>query len=295
MKPRPNKIFSQLEARLASRDLDLAIGVLYQRGILTTEHRRGRDGIQLKAQLPKGFRFDKLATEIRAWEKDFVGRKVFRALKERKIRDQRWIEKYQRMLKPFPLLQKHPSRLMVDPRGILPSRKASDTLYIQSGLAFGTGTHTTTQLAAELLSEALEGLKCPSVLDMGCGTGILAMVSRRLGAAKVLAVDNDPEALVVARENLDINQIRGVQLQENLKGVKTKFPVIVSNIVLNVLLELRPLLVARLAKGGSLILTGLLYRDRDEILRAYRGLRCRKAVNRKGWTAFLFENRRAAP
>lgn len=243
----------------------------------------------LKAQLPKGFRFPKLASEIRSWERDIVGRKVFRSLKKRKIRDQRWIDKYQRLLKPFPLLKKHPMHLMVDPRGILPSRKEPNTLYIQSGLAFGTGTHTTTQLAAELLAEALDGLKRPAVLDMGCGTGILAMVARRLGAEKILAVDNDPEALVVARENLDINQIRGVSLQENLKGVKTKFPVIVSNIILKALLELRPLLLARLPKGGKLILTGLLYRDRDEILKAYRNLQCRKTVNRKGWTAFLFE------
>lgn len=281
--------FQQLEAELSPRDLDLAIGLLYQWGIATTQTRRRRGGVQLSAELPKGFRYAAFRRSVQRWERTEGGRRVFRKLRRRLIRDRSWIEKYQRYLRPFTLL---PAAIaggpwVVDPRGTIPKRRDPKALYIEAGLAFGTGTHTTTRLAAEFLAETMAKSPAASVLDLGCGTGILAMVARKLGARRVVAVDNDPEALRVARENFRRNGLRGIALHAELEEVSGRFPLIVSNIGLNVLVELQAALSRRLAPGGLLILTGLLYKDRKALRRAYRGLKLVRAENRLGWSAFL--------
>ncbi len=284
--PRP---FPQLEAELAPNDLDLAIGLLYQWGISSSQTRRRRSGMQLSAELPKGFRFEAFRKAVLRWERARGGKKVFRKLRRRLIRDRSWVRKYQRALRPFVLL---PASVpggpwIVDPRGKVPRRRDPKTLYIEAGLAFGTGTHTTTRLAAEYLAEAMENSETGSVLDLGCGTGILAMVARKLGSKRVVAADNDPEALAVAKENFRRNGVRGIALHGGLEEVSGRFPLIVSNIGLNVLVELQSALVRKLAPGGRLILTGLLYKDRRALRRAYRGLKLVRSENRRGWSIFF--------
>lgn len=286
--------FAVLQAEISPKDLDLATGLLYRFGIGTTQTRRRRDGLHLSAELPKGFRFAAFSQAIRRWEAQPEGKKIFKRLRRKKIRNLSWVEKYQKFLKPFLLLpcsEDFPAGIRVDPRGEIPKRRDPNTLYIEAGLAFGTGTHSTTRLASELLAEAISLANPREVLDLGCGTGILAMVARKLGAKTVSAVDNDPEALGVAMENLERNGIKGVKLMSSMKTLKTRFPVIVSNIGLNVLVELQPQLHKRLAAGGFLVLTGLLYKDHRELLRAYRALHLIKVKNRLGWSAFLFKNR----
>ncbi|MFO1462227.1 MAG: 50S ribosomal protein L11 methyltransferase [bacterium] len=280
--------FRQLEIELAPRAVDPTLGFLYRFGISSTEVLRRRAGTLLRAEVPKGFPFADFSRQLRDWERQAFARKVFKKLRLREVRDLSWIAKYKKFLAPFPLLEApaaEAKRLWVDPRGKLPAKPRPDTLYIEAGLAFGTGTHTTTQLAAELLAAALQGKKRSAVLDLGCGTGILAMAAKRLGAGKTVAVDIDPEALAVARENFRRNRQGSITLRKDLAGLRGRFPIIVSNIGLQVLLDLRPQLLRRLAPGGTLILTGLLYRDCDELLRAYRSLRLRRRINRKGWTA----------
>ncbi|MCC6273403.1 MAG: 50S ribosomal protein L11 methyltransferase [Deltaproteobacteria bacterium] len=284
--PRP---FHQLEVELAPRDLDLAIGLLYQWGILSSQTRRLRAGTLLSAELPKGFRFEAFRKAVLRWERARDGKKVFRKLRRRMIRDRSWVRKYQRTLRPFALL---PASVpggpwTVDPRGTTPQRRDPKTLYIEAGLAFGTGTHTTTRLAAEFLAEAMIKFGADSVLDLGCGTGILAMVARKLGAKRIVAVDNDPEALAVAKENFRRNGVRGIALRTDLEKVSGRFPMIVSNIGLNVLVELQSSLVRKLVPSGLLILTGLLYKDGKALRRAYRGLKLLRFENRRGWSIFL--------
>ncbi len=287
------RTFQQIEAELAPKDLDLALGFLYQWGIASTSFKRKRNGAQLHAEVPKGFPFARFSRALRDYENSSSGRKLFQKLRLRKIRDLSWIEKYKQFLRHFALLSPKNGTgpaLWVDPRGNEIRSPKADTIYIEAGLAFGTGTHTTTQLASEELALALQDRPGASVLDLGCGTAILAMVAKKLGAGNTVAIDNDPEALRVARENLDRNRVRGVRLQSDLGSLRAKFPVIVSNIGLKVLLELRPKILQLLAPGGTLILTGLLYRDCDELIRAYRRLRPQKRINRRGWAAVVFNS-----
>ena len=292
MKFTPRKCYFQLEAELSIRDLDLATGLLYQWGIATTRTHRARRGIFLSAELPDGFSFQGFRKNLRIWERGPAGRKLFKKLRRHQIRDRSWVEKYQKFLRPFILLPAgksgHPG-IRVDPRGRLPATRDPHTLYIQAGLAFGTGTHATTRMATEILAQVLTPKAAASVLDVGCGTGILAMAANKLGAKRIMAVDNDPEAIQVAQQNFSRNRIRGVALSKNLPELRRKFSVIVSNIGLNTLVELRQELIQRLTAKGRLILTGLLYKDRQELTRTYRGLRLVRIENRLGWSAFLFE------
>jgi len=283
-----------LEARVSRRDWDLALGLLYQLGVTTTEQRRPRGRYALSAQLPATSAAKSLLRDLSRLEREQLGRRIFHDRRIRQIRTGGWARKYLRHLRPFRLL---PSQLVqaseplwIDPRGRLLRRRHANTLYIESSLAFGTGSHTTTRLASRLLAKALAlAPKRASVLDVGCGTGILAMVAKTLGAGPVDAVDNDPEALRVARHNFRANRIRGIGLGSTLIPLRRKYSVVVSNIGLNVLLELRPALLRRLAKEAYLILTGLLYRDGAELLRAYRGLKLLEKCNEGGWTAVMFQ------
>ena len=136
-------------------------------------------------------------------------------------------------------------------------------LSLDPGMAFGTGGHETTRLCLEQLEKVLlcrPSAHPASVLDLGTGSGILAMAAARLGAGSVCAVDIDPEAVEVARENMAINGLAeriecSTAPLETLDGT---FDVILANILAEELVRLAPKLTSRLACGGVLILSGIL-------------------------------------
>ena len=130
-------------------------------------------------------------------------------------------------------------------------------------MAFGTGGHETTRLCLEVLEGIMDGMPTmlsPSVLDLGTGSGILAMAAVQLGAGRVLAVDIDPQAVEVARDNLSVNGLAeqvelGTTPLESLSG---SFDIILANILAEELVRLSPYLTERLAPGGMLVLSGIL-------------------------------------
>jgi len=139
-------------------------------------------------------------------------------------------------------------------------------IQLDPGLAFGTGSHPTTHLCLEWLAESLP--QGATVLDYGCGSGILAIAARKLGAGRTLAVDIDEQAVQATRDNAGNN---GVELRAMLPdaldaGVSD---VVVANILSNPLKVLAPMLTKRVAPGGSLVLSGVLERQTDEVVQAY--------------------------
>lgn len=136
-------------------------------------------------------------------------------------------------------------------------------IRIDPGMAFGTGGHETTRLCLEMLEGVMEGeplLTVPSLLDLGTGSGILAMAASLLGAGRILALDIDPDAIVVARENLALNQLSD-QIECGtvpLESLAEHFDIILANILAEELVRLAPYLTACLSPGGSLILSGIL-------------------------------------
>ena len=142
-------------------------------------------------------------------------------------------------------------------------------VVLDPGMAFGTGTHPTTALCLAGLDALLAAAPGADVLDVGTGSGLLAIAARKLGAGRVAATENDPIALRVAEENAQRN---GVALELHLappSAVPGTFPVVVANILANTLVELAPQISARLAPGGTLLLSGILAGQEEEVRSAY--------------------------
>ena len=143
---------------------------------------------------------------------------------------------------------------------------------LDPGLAFGSGTHPTTALCLRWLDQlAGEGnLGGASVLDFGCGSGILALAALKLGAAKAIGVDNDPQALLATFDNAERNGV-GERLAVYLPQDEpiTTYPVVVANILASALDALAGTLAARVAPGGCIALSGILHGQEDELLIRY--------------------------
>ncbi len=142
------------------------------------------------------------------------------------------------------------------------------SIILDPGLAFGTGSHPTTSLCIEWLAET--DLKGKTVIDYGCGSGILAMVAALLGAKKVYAVDIDPQAILAANENIKRNKLEGT-IETGLVD-QTDLPIadiLVANILMNPLKELVDRFSALTKSGGHIVLSGLLHVQAEECLAAY--------------------------
>lgn len=151
----------------------------------------------------------------------------------------------------------------------LPSAGVHDgvvRIELDPGLAFGTGSHPTTHLCLEWLSEHLRGGE--TVLDYGCGSGILAIAARLLGAGDTWAVDIDEQAVLSTQNNAAVNQVvLNACLPDGLTAGARQ--VVVANILSNPLKVLAPMLSSRVAVGGSLVLSGVLERQATEVAQAY--------------------------
>jgi len=145
----------------------------------------------------------------------------------------------------------------------------SDAVVVRldPGLAFGTGTHPTTALCLEALAR-LE-LAGKSVVDYGCGSGLLAIAALKLGAAIVTAVDLDAQALTASRDNARRNGVDAALLTQSPDAPISPADCVVANILAGTLIELRPVLSAACKAGGELLLSGILRAQAAEVAKAY--------------------------
>ncbi|MEJ2033133.1 MAG: 50S ribosomal protein L11 methyltransferase [Deltaproteobacteria bacterium] len=168
-------------------------------------------------------------------------------------------------------------------------------IELDPGMAFGTGLHASTRLALELIEDCLPPSVAESmlVLDVGTGTGILAMACSLLGASRVVAIDNDPDAVQAAIENVSRNRLQKIVEVSGRDLLETKGPfhLVIANIIHNTLVELAPMLCRLVANRGSLILAGILQGEQEgSILATYRafGFASTRILYREEWAAFLF-------
>jgi ribosomal protein L11 methyltransferase len=144
--------------------------------------------------------------------------------------------------------------------------RARHVVRIDPGLAFGTGSHPTTRLMLRFLQGTLRGGE--RVLDFGCGSGILAIAAAKLGASHVDAVDIDPQAVIVTRDNARANQVVvNAALPEDLAA--GRYDVLVANILAQPLIELATVLSTHAGEGARLALAGILESQADEVASAY--------------------------
>jgi ribosomal protein L11 methyltransferase len=200
------------------------------------------------------------------------------AFETRRVADEDWVRASQAQFAPLCL----EGRLWIVPSWHeAPRDPAAAVVRLDPGMAFGTGSHPSTRLALAWLAQVLA--PGASVLDYGCGSGILAIAAAKLGAARVDGVDVDPQALATAAENARAN---GVALRvfppERLPP--GAYDVVVANILSQPLIVLEPLLAARTRPGGRIALSGILDAQSAEVAAAYAGdFATRVAASEEGW------------
>jgi ribosomal protein L11 methyltransferase len=179
------------------------------------------------------------------------------------LQDEDWVRSSQAQFAPLRV-----GRLWIGASWHQPPADAAQIVRIDPGLAFGTGSHPTTRLVLEFIERTMRGGE--RVLDYGCGSGILAIAACKLGAARVDAVDVDPRAIEVTRENSRTNAVAvGACLPEALPP--GRYDVLVANILAQPLIALAPLLAARAERGARLALAGVLDAQAEEVVAAYAG------------------------
>lgn len=196
------------------------------------------------------------------------------------LEEQDWVRIWLRDWQPL----RFGARLWVSPRAKLGEIRDRDAVIValDPGLAFGTGTHPSTALCLEWLAHA--ELAGRTVLDYGCGSGLLAVAALKLGAARATAVDIDPQALLAARENAASNGVAGRLQVRAAAGPPGAHGVVIANILARPLIELAPRLLAACAPGGRIVLSGLLETHADEVRAAYAGgCEWGPLARREGW------------
>lgn len=180
------------------------------------------------------------------------------------VADQDWVRASQSQFHPIRLAD----GFWVVPSWCAPPDPQGINLRMDPGLAFGTGSHPTTRLCLEWLHAHVAGGE--ALLDYGCGSGILAIAAAKLGAARVVGTDVDPLAVAASLNNAQRNGVRASFVLADALPAGT-FDIVIANILANPLLDLAPVLRARVRVSGTIVLSGLLDAQADTVAAAYAG------------------------
>jgi len=185
-----------------------------------------------------------------------------------------WRDKYKEHFAPFALT---PSVTVAPPWDVPEVPPGICRLVLDPGRAFGTGLHATTALVAAQLEARAAAFAGQAVLDVGTGSGILALLALRLGASAAVGIDTDPEAVAVARENATRNDLAAAVTLDSggVDAVAGSFAVVIANIQTAVLVTLADELIGRVQPGGLLLLSGVLAEEEDELREVYQGAAAR--------------------
>lgn len=282
----------QLSVRAGAANLDALANFLIE---------RGSPGVVLKTDGVQAYFIESAASpSLRREVRRFVDalarlsprrRKVTLAWKV--IKQEQWQDSWKRFIKP----RRVGKNFWVTPPWLKPPKfRCRKVITIEPGMAFGTGTHATTRGCMEFIEAARDrlGTREFSALDVGAGSGILAIVLALLGAQPIYAVDNDPLALQVARENLRAN---GVAEKVRLSGaalsaLRRRFEVVVANLTAETILELAGALEKKVAGKGFLILSGILHHQAGAVTARFAPrFRLRQRKRSREWMTLLLQRK----
>ena len=184
------------------------------------------------------------------------------AFTEEIVAEQNWVQLTQSQFDPIRVSE----RLWIVPSWHQAPDPNAIVLVLDPGMAFGTGSHPTTRLCLEWLERSVTpGI---SILDYGCGSGILAIASAKLGAGDVLGVDIDRQAVSAAKDNAERNVV-SARFDDSANEIKGQFDIVVANILSNPLKALAPAICAHVVSGGKLALSGILAEQAEDLIAAY--------------------------
>tara|TARA_B100001248_G_C27394880_1_gene464847 strand:- start:935 stop:1813 length:879 start_codon:yes stop_codon:yes gene_type:complete len=202
--------------------------------------------------------------------------------------NQDWLQEWKKGFQAFLLA----GDTWVVPSWLTKPEGVKDCIYIDPGLAFGTGTHATTQLCAALLFDYIGAQRFGSILDVGCGTGILSIYAGRLGLKKIDATEIDEDARACAKENVEKNHSASVNiLDKQVSELDETYDLLVANIIDGVLLQLREDFMRNTKSGSYFLLSGIL-QERKEIFETkfiqkdFQVLDCRQQDE---WLAYVLK------
>lgn len=272
-----------IEIHVLPKHIEIAYGLLIGFGLSTIqESRTQRIGI-LRASVTPNMRVKQLLNSLRSRDTSHVVQKI----RLHDVKSGSWRRTFEKYLKPIKLLKASPPHpaLTIDPLTRVRATKGEQRLLIRASMAFGTGSHPTTHLCAQLIDTVVRSASMSTMLDVGCGSGILSLIGRLRGVDRVDAVDIDPDALSVTQENARQNRVQGITTHADIRLVAGRFDLIVANIELNPLIALRCEIMGRLAQDGALILSGLLCDQVEELIHRYRPFRPVLRLNKHNWSA----------
>lgn len=282
----------QLSVRAGAANLDALANFLIE---------RGSPGVVLKTDGVQAYFIESAASpSLRREVRRFVDALARLSSRRRKvtlawkvIKQEQWQDSWKRFIKP----RRVGKNFWVTPPWLKPPKfRRRKVITIEPGMAFGTGTHATTRGCMEFIEAARDrlGTREFSALDVGAGSGILAIVLALLGAQPIYAVDNDPLALQVARENLRAN---GVAEKVRLSGaalsaLRRRFEVVVANLTAETILELAGALEKKVAGKGFLILSGILHHQAGAVTARFAPrFRLRQRKRSREWMTLLLQRK----
>jgi ribosomal protein L11 methyltransferase len=215
--------------------------------------------------------------------------------KQETIEDPDWGEQWKKYFKPLRVGRE----IVIKPTWERYAPEGADiVIEMDPGMAFGTGQHASTRMCLEALEDVIakdRGIKAWEVLDVGTGTGILGIACAKLGAAKVVCLDNDKKAVGIARENIQMNDVAD-QVKASSRDVTTlegSFDLIVANLTEKILTKLRPTLVALLRPRGYLIISGIVIENRAMIEESFLAdpLVLHRSLTEKEWICYVLKKK----
>ena len=204
------------------------------------------------------------------------------------VAEQNWVQLTQSQFDPIRIAD----RLWIVPSWHDAPDPAAVNLILDPGMAFGTGSHPTTRLCLEWLERTVQTGE--SLLDYGCGSGILAIAGEKLGAAPVLGVDIDPQAVIAAQSNAERNAA-SASFRDSSEPLAGQFDIVVANILSNPLKVLAPAICGHVRPGGQLALSGILAEQAEELIAIYAAwIPLVVADTREGWVCLAGRKPEAA-
>lgn len=206
------------------------------------------------------------------------------------VDDRDWVRQTQAQFAPIAV-----GRIWIVPSWHVPPEPQAINLRIDPGAAFGTGAHATTRLCLQWMEQ--RSLTGRSILDYGCGSGILSICAAALGAQEVVGVDIDPAAIATARHNAQENQVivRYLSPEAFAGEPERRYDLVVANILANPIMVLAPMLAHRVGADGTVLLSGILERQAQLVIDAFRqadpGIGLTIVGQEEGWVA-IAGNRR---